>query len=248
MNMDIWLADVKHLIHSKRTSYTILIMCVFAIAMALVVKAAPPGLAEALRSAAPGSAGVFEYMWFENVLNKFLLLIFISYGAFIICDLEDDRSIAMIVTKPVTRTNFILRRTASSLSGFFFVYFVGIALSGAIAAVIVGNLDYPLFMLHHVQILPMFLFTYALTFFLSVPLRNTTPSVLTAFSITLAASFLYTFTTMADPTAVPSGYNPLTLGYLILIDSPLTEPMIISLAYAAGLYSAGLLWFNKKDI
>jgi len=247
MNLATWKTDVKHLIRSKRTTYTILIMGVFAFSFALIVKAAPPGLAAALQAGAPGSAGVFEYLWFENVLNKFLLLVFISYGAFIICDLEDDRSISIFITRPVSRTNFILRRTASSLTAFLFVYFAGIAFVGGIGAAIV-ELDYPLFIWHHVLVLPLFLFTYALTFFLSVPMRNTTPAVLSAFAFTLAISFLYTFILMADPLTPPSPYNPLTLGYQILIDEPLGGPILISLVYAAALYFSGVLWFNKKDV
>ncbi|MCK4717062.1 MAG: hypothetical protein KAT70_00220 [Thermoplasmata archaeon] len=246
MNLYLLYTDIKNILSSKRTSYTILIMAVFALVFGLVIRFSSEGLRTALEASAPGSAGVFEYMWFEDVL-KFLLLVVVSFGAFIISDLEDDGTLGLILARPESRIAFLVRRILASLGAFFIVFMAGAVLVGIIAIGIMGDLDLPLFLLHQFFALPLCLFVIALAFFLSVPLRTTTYTVISSFAISLILSFTYAFSLMTG-SGTPSPLNPLALGYRILVNAPLVEPMIYAFVFSAVLFAAGTVWFVKKDI
>lgn len=247
MRADLWVADLKSLLLSKRASYSIAIMSALALLIAMVVSLAPEGLKAALLAAAPGSSSVFEYLWIEDVLDKLLLLVFVSFGSYAICDLEDDRTVELSYSRAQTRLGMISRRLGCSLASFLLVFVVGSAIAAAIGSIIVGELDVPLFILHQMMVLPMCLFVFSLTFLLSVPLRTTAPTVITSFGTSLTLSFTYSFLLMAgDPT--PSVLNPLALGYRILLDLPLEGAMTVALMGSVAMLGAGVLWFTRKDI
>jgi len=247
MRTELWIEDIKSLLISKRASYSIAIMAALALLIAIIVSLAPEGLKNALSAAALGSSSVFEYIWIEDVLDKLLLLIFVSFGAYMICDLEDDRTVELSYSRAQTRFGMIIRRLASSLISFLLIFLAGSVIAAAIGSLVVGDLDTPHFVLHQIMVLPMCLFVISLTFLLSVLLRTTTPTVITSFGISLALSFTYTFLLMGgDPT--PSVLNPLALGYRILFNLPLEEATMVALFGSIVMLGAGIFWFTKKDL
>ena len=248
MNFQLVLLDAKAMLVSKRASYTIIIIAIFALTMAFIVEFAPERLRTALETAKPaGSAGVFEFLWFEDVL-KFLFLAVVSFGAFVICDLEDDETLDLMLSRPESRLSFLVRRTLSSLISFLVVFTIGILVAGVIAWAIVGGLDLPLFLAHHLMIVPMLLFVFALTFFFSVPLRTTTYSVLAGFAVSLVLSFTYGFILMADPGSEPTILNPLAFGYRVIAGLALADAFYVVMVLTIVLFVAGGLWFCKKDL
>lgn len=247
MSGQLWVEDVKTILSSKRTSYTIIIMAVFAIGLAIVVEFSPEGLKRALEAAAPASSGVFEYMWFEDFLDKLFLLVIVSFGAFAICDLEDNRMVELTLSRAQTRLEVIFRRLTASLISFLLVFAVGSIIVSIIARAIIGEMDIALFLLHQLFILPMCLFVFSLTFLLSVPLRTTTSTAITSFAISLALSFTYTFLVMAGD-STPSIFNPLALGHRILVELPLAAAAGVALISSGLMFSAGTVWFLKKDL
>jgi len=247
MRWGVWAGDARALLFSRRAAYSIIIMAMLALLVAIIVRYSPEGLKSALEAAAPGSSGVFEYLWMEDVLDKLLLLIFISFGSFVICDLEDDRMTAFVYSRSMSRSEQLLGRLTGSLASFLLVFMVGSLIVAAIGAVIVGELDAPVFVLHQIMVLPMCLFVFSLTFFLSVPLRTTAPTVMTSFGISLALSFAYSFLLMGGDTA-PSELNPLALGYRILVGLPLEYAAGIALVISIVLIGGGFFWFTRKDI
>lgn len=248
MNFQPVLLDAKAMLVSKRASYTIIIIAIFALTIAIIVEFSPERLRTALEGATPpGSAGVFEFLWFEDVL-KFIFLAVVSFGAFIICDLEDDETLDLTLSRPESRLSFLVRRTVSSLISFLVVFTIGILIAGIIAWAIVGGLDLPLFLVHHLMITPMLLFVFALTFFFSVPLRTTTYSVLAGFAVSLVLSFTYAFILMANPSSEPTILNPLAFGYRVMTGLPLTEALLVVLVLTIVLFVAGGLWFTRKDL
>jgi ABC-type transport system involved in multi-copper enzyme maturation permease subunit len=247
MRAELWLEDFKSLLFSRRTGYSIIIMSALALLIAIIVGLAPAGLKNALAAAAPSSSGVFEYLWIEDVLDKLLLLIFVSFGSYAICDLEDDRTTELTYSRAQTRIEMISRRMVCLLSVFLVVFLVGSAIAAGLGLAIVGNLDVALFLIHQIMVIPMCLFVISLTFLLSVPLKTTAPTVIASFGISLALSFTYTFLIMAGDT-VPSVLNPLALGYRVLLGLPLEGAVAIALLGSAALLGAGMIWFTKKDI
>jgi len=245
MKNQLLLVDIKHVLSSKRVSYSLVIMVFFAVLMAIIAEFSPAGLKDALESSA-GSAGLFEYLWFEDAL-KFLLLIVVSFGAFIISDMEDEGTIQLVLAQPESRNSFLFRRIIVSILTFTFVYSIGALLVGLIGGLVVGQLDLPLFLLHQLMIFPMCIFIIALTFFFSVPIQSSAPTVLSSFGLSLVMSFTYSFSLMGDAT-VPSPYNPMAFGYRVIMDQPLAEPLIVILIASTALFTAGILWFNKKDM
>jgi ABC-type transport system involved in multi-copper enzyme maturation permease subunit len=247
MRAELWAEDLKSLLLSRRAGYSIAIMSVLALFIAVVVSLAPEGLKEALAAAAPSSSGVFEYLWIEDVLDKLLLLIFVSFGAYAVCDLEDDRTVELSYSRAQSRLEMIARRLVCSMAAFLLVFVVGTAVAAALGSLIVGDLDAPLFLLHQIMVLPMCLFVISLTFLISIPLRTTAPTVIASFGISLALSFTYTFLVMGgDPT--PSVLNPLALGYRILLNIPLEGAMAVALLGSIAMLGAGIFWFTKKDL
>ena len=108
MNLQLILIDMKSMLLSKRATYSILFLVIFAMTFAAVVEFSPEGLRNALEQAVPdGSAGVFEYIWFEDVL-KLLLLMVVSFGAFMISDLEDDKTLGLTLARPESRASFLV--------------------------------------------------------------------------------------------------------------------------------------------
>ncbi len=248
MNFQLIFIDMKVMLMSKRATYTILFLAIFALTFAAMIEYSPEGLKSALEAAKPdGSAGAFEYMWFEDVL-KMLLLMVVSFGAFMISDLEDDDTMGLTLARPESRLDFLIRRTLSSVLSFLMIFTIGSLIAGVIAWAIVSSLDLPLFILHQLMILPMLLFVFALTFFFSVPLRTVTYSVLAGFAGSLFLSFTYGFALMADPGSEPSIYNPLAFGYRVMAGMPLAESFLVVLVSTIILFVAGGLWFIKKDI
>lgn len=247
MKIQLWAEDVKTILLSKRASYSIIIMAVFAIGLAIVVEFSPEGLKRALEAAAPSSSGVFEYMWFEDFLDKLFLLVIVSFGTFAICDLEDNRMVGLSLSRAQTRLEVILRRLTASMFSFLLVFTVGSIIVAIIARAIVGEMDIALFLLHQFMVLPMCLFVISLTFFLSVPLKTTTPTVITSFAISLVLSFTYTFLLMGGDSA-PSVLNPLALGHRILMELPLAGAVGAALLSAGVMLGVGTVWFLKKDL
>ena len=248
MNFQLIFLDMKTMLLSKRATYTILFLAIFALTFAAIVEYSPEGLKAALESAKPdGSAGVFEYMWFEDVL-KLLLLMVVSFGAFMISDLEDDGTMGLTLARPESRLSFLVRRSLSSVLSFLIIFIIGSLVAGGIAWAIVDSLDMPLFIAHQLMILPMLLFVFALTFFFSVPLRTVTYSVLAGFAGSLFLSFTYSFELMANPGSEPSIYNPLAYGYRVMAGMPLAESFLVVLASTIILFVVGGIWFMKKDI
>ena len=248
MNFQLIILDTKSMLMSKRAIYSIIFLAIFALAFAAVVEFSPEGLRNALESATPeGSAGVFEYIWFEDVL-KLLLLMVVSFGAFMISDLEDDGTLDINLARPESRASFLVRRTISAVLSFLIVFTMGSLVAGALALIIMGDLDLPLFLLHQIMILPMLIFVLALTFFFSVPLRNTTYTVLAGFATSLFLSFTYSFGLMANPGTEPSIYNPLAFGYRVMAGMPLTEALVVVVVGTAILLVVGGVWFVKKDL
>ncbi|UCD91833.1 MAG: hypothetical protein JSV43_06240 [Methanobacteriota archaeon] len=248
MNFQTMLLDIKGMLVSKRAAYTIIIMALFAVTIALVVEFSPEGLKAALEAAKPeGSAGVFEFIWFEDFL-KFLLLVLISFGAFIICDLEDEEALGLMLARPESRLSFLVRRTLSSVISFLIIFTIGTLVAGGIAWAIVGGLNPPVFLLHHLMIMPMLLFVFSLTFFFSVALRTTTYTVLAGFAASLMLSFTYSFALMADPGSEPSILNPLAFGYRVMAGMPLANAFYVVLALTIVMFTAGGVWFSRKDI
>jgi ABC-type transport system involved in multi-copper enzyme maturation permease subunit len=248
MNFQPILLDIEGMLTSKRATYTIIIIAVFALTFALVVEFSPESLINAIETAKPeGSAGVFEFIWFEDVL-KFLLLMVVSFGAFIICDLEDDETLDLTLARPESRLSFLVRRTLSSVISFLIIFFIGTLVAGGIAWAIVGGLDLPLFLVHHLMIMPMLLFVFSLTFFFSVPLRTTTYTVLAGFAVSLILSFTYSFELMANPGSEPSIFNPLAFGYRVMAGLPLANGFYVLLAFTIALFIAGGFWFIRKDL
>ena len=247
MKTDLWAEDFKSLLLSKRAGYSMLIMSALALLIAIIVSLAPEGLKNALLAAAPASSGIFEYLWIEDVVDKLLLLIFVSFGSYAICDLEDDRTVELTYSRAQTRFGMIMRRLVCSLTSFLLVFVAGSVIAAAIGSLVVGELDAPLFVLHQIMVLPMCLFVFSLTFFLSIPLRTTAPTVIASFGISLALSFIYSFLLMGgDPT--PSVLNPLALGYRIVAGLPLEYASGIALVMSVALMGGGFLWFTKKDL
>lgn len=247
MNFQPILLDIKGILISKRAMYTIIIIAIFALGFALMVEFSPEGLRTALEAAKPeGSAGVFEYMWFEDVL-KFLLLAVVSFGAFIVADLEDDGTLGLTLARPESRLSILVRRTLSSVISFLIIFAIGTLIAGGIAWAIVGGLDLPIFLIHHLMIMPMLLFVLALTFFFSVPLRTITYTVLAGFATSLILSFTYSFELMANPGSEPSILNPLAFGYRVMAGLPLANALCVLLAFTIVLFVAGGYWFIKKD-
>ena len=248
MNFQLIFLDMKAMLFSNRALYTILFLAIFALTFALMVEYSPEGLKAALESAKPdGSAGVFEYMWFEDVL-KMLLLMVVSFGAFMISDLEDDGTLGLTLARPESRLSFLVRRTLSSVISFMIIFIIGSLVAGMIAWAIVGDLDLPLFILHQIMILPVLVFVLALTFFFSVPLRTVTYSVLAGFAGSLFLSFTYSFELMASPGSEPSIFNPLAFGYRVMAGMPLFESLLVVLVSTIALFMVGGIWFMKKDI
>lgn len=247
MRAELWIADLKSLLLSRRASYSIIIMAALALLIAIVVRLAPEGLRNALSAATPGSSSVFEYLWIEDVLDKLLVLIFVSFGSYTICDLEDDRTVELVYSRSQSRLEMILRRLACSLTSFLLIFAVGSMIAAAIGSLVVGELDASHFILHQIMVLPMCLFVISLTLLLSVPLRTTAPTVIASFGISLALSFTYSFLLMGgDPT--PSVLNPLALGYRILLNLPLEGAITVALLGSIAMLGAGIFWFTKKDI
>ncbi len=248
MNIQPILLDIKEMLISKRAVYSIIFLALFALAFASLVEFSPEGLRNAMEAAMPeGSAGLFEFVWFEDVL-KLLLLIVVSFGAFMISDLEDDEALGLTLSRPESRLSFLVRRTLSSAMSFLIIFVLGTLVAGGIAWAIVGDLDLPLFLLHHLMVLPMLLFVLALTFFFSGPLRTTTYSVLAGFAASLFLSFTNSFALMANPGSEPSIYNPLAFGYRVMAGMPLANAFIVVLVFTIGLFILGGFWFLKKDI
>ncbi|MBA3046547.1 MAG: hypothetical protein KKH41_01610 [Candidatus Thermoplasmatota archaeon] len=248
MNLQLIILDTKSMLLSKRAIYSIIFLAIFALAFAAMVEFSPEGLRTALESAAPeGSAGVFEYIWFEDVL-KLLLLMVVSFGAFMISDLEDDGTLDINLARPESRANFLVRRTISAVLSFIIVFIAGSLVAGIIAWAIMGDLDLLLFIAHQLMIVPMLLFVLALTFFFSVPLRNITYTVLAGFASSLFLSFTYSFGLMANPGSEPSIFNPLALGYRVMAGQPLAEALVVVLAATVVLFLVGAAWFVKKDV
>jgi hypothetical protein len=131
---------------------------------------------------------------------------------------------------------------------FLIVFMAGSVLSGGIALAVTGDLDVPLFLEHHLLLVPMLLFVFALTFFLAVPLRTTTPTVLAGFAIPLMLSLTQTFSSMGNPGAEPSVINPMAYGTRVLTGQPLVPAALLLLALTAVLLAMGWIWFTKKDI
>ncbi|MCK5291711.1 MAG: hypothetical protein KAR39_06820 [Thermoplasmata archaeon] len=248
MNLQPTLLDIKDMLVSKRASYTVIIMAIFALTFALVVEFSPEDLRDAIEASVPeGSAGMFEFIWFEDVL-RFLFLIVVSFGAFIICDLDDDETLDLILSRPESRLSFLVRRTLSSVISFLIIFMIGTLIAGGVAWAIVGGLDLPLFLIHHLMVMPMLLFVFALTFFFSVPLRTTTYTVLVGFAVSLVLSFTYSFELMANPASEPSIFNPLAFGYRVMAGLPLAEAFYVVLVLTIVLFVAGGLWFCRKDL
>mgnify|MGYP001004932955 CR=1 FL=1 len=248
MNLQILLLDIKQILTSKRSLYTILIMAVFALIFSLVVEFSPEDLKAAMEAAVPpGSAGVFEYVWFSDVM-LFLLLAVVSFGAFIISDLDDDGILDLTLARPESRCSFLLRRTFSVLASFIPVFILGTLIAGIIAAAIVGNMDLLEFLAHHLTLMPMLLFVIALTFFLSVPLRNVTHTVLAGFSLPLILSLTHMFMSAGDPGSEPSILNPMAYSVRVFTGQPLLEAAGVLLVLTCILFLAGGMWFCKKDI
>ena len=247
MRGTLWAEDIKGIMLSRRASYSIIIMIVLALIIAIVVEFSPEGLKNALKAAAPSSSGVFEYLWIEDVLDKLFLLIFVSFGSFAICDLEDDRMMELSLSRAQSRLEVILRRLTVSLTSFLLVFLTGTIIAGAIGSLIVGEMDTPLFILHQIMVLPMCLFVISLAFFLSIPLRTTTPTVITSFGISLALSFTYSFLLMSGDSS-PSVFNPLAIGYRVMLGLPLESAIVIALLSSGVMLCGGILWFMKKDL
>ena len=248
MNFQLIILDIISMLKSKRAIYSILFLAIFALTFAAMVEYSPEGLQNALESATPeGSAGVFEYIWFEDVL-KLMLLMVVSFGAFMISDLEDDGTLDINLARPESRTSFLVRRTISAVLSFTMVFIAGTLVAGIIALAIMGDLDLPLFLLHQLMIVPMLIFVLALTFFFSVPLRNTTYTVLAGFASSLFLSFTYSFGLMANPGSEPSIYNPLAFGYRVMAGQPLMEALVVVLVATIIIFVVGGVWFVKKDL
>jgi len=247
MTLQLLLEDIRHILLSKRTSYTIILMALFAFAFAIIAEFSPEGLKMALEAGIPGTTGLFEYLWFVDLLDKFFLLVIVSFGAFILCDIEDDGTVDLQLSKSGTRVGLIIRRAAASLISFFVLFMIMSMIAGVIAWLIVGDIDVLQFLAHHIMVLPMCFFVFSLTFFISVPVRQTTPTVIAGFAIALALSFLYTFLAMAGD-STPTILNPLALGYRIQLALPLAGAVLVALVSSAVLFGLGTLWFWKKDI
>ena len=248
MNFQLIILDTKSMLMSKRAIYSIIFLAIFALTFAAMVEFSPEGLRNALETATPdGSAGVFEYLWFEDVL-KLMLLMVVSFGAFMISDLEDDGTLDINLARPESRASFLVRRTISAAISFTIVFMAGTLVAGVLALAIMGDLDLPLFLLHQIMILPMLIFVLALTFFFSIPLRNTTYTVLAGFATSLFLSFTYSFGLMANPGTEPSIYNPLAFGYRVMAGQPLTEALVVVLIATAIMFVIGGVWFIKKDL
>jgi len=247
MRADIWLGDVKGLLSSRRTTYSLVIMAVLALIMAIIVRFSPEDLRIALEASAPGSSGLFEYLWVVDVLSTILLLIFVGFGSFAVCDLEDEKATELVYSRARSRSEIVLGRLFSSLASLLIVYTIGSCIVAAIGASIVGELDVSLFILHQVMVLPMCLFVFSLTFFLSVPLSTTALTAIGSFGASLALSFAYTFQLMGGD-AAPSDLNPLALGYRVLVGLPLEFAAGMALLISTLLLAIGFLWFKKKDI
>ena len=248
MNLELVYLDIRNMLASKRTSYTIAIMGIFALIFSMVVEFAPDGLRAAMEAAVTTeSAGVFEFIWFGDVL-MFLLLVVVSFGAFIIADLEDEGTLALTLARPETRLNFLVRRTVSGIVSFFIVFMAGTLVAGIIARAIVGDLDFMIFIQHHIMLMPMLLFVIALTFFFSVLVFSLTYAVLAGFGATLLLSLTHTFATMATPGAEPSIWNPMAFGFRGLAGQELGPALVIILGLAAVFYLVGTVIFLNKDI
>lgn len=245
--MELWWMDLRRLLLSRRTIYSIMIMVALALLIAIVVALAPQGLKDALSAAAPNSSIVYEYLWMENAVDKLLILIFVSFGSYAVCDLEDDRTVELVYSRPQTRLSAVTRRLTSSLTAFLFVFISGSLIAAAVGSIIVGELNMLRFVIHQIMVLPMCLFVISLTFFLSVPLRTTAPTVVASFGISLALSFTYTFLLMAGD-QTPSVLNPTALGYRILLDMPIEGAVSVALLGSLAMLGTGLLWFTRKDI
>ncbi len=248
MNFEPLIIDIKTMLLSKRATYSIVLMGLFALTFAAMVEYSPEGLRAALESATPdGSAGVFEYLWFEDVL-KLLLLMVVSFGAFMVSDPVDDGTLEIMLARPESRLQYLLKRSLSSVISFIVIFLAGSMVAGVIAWAIIGGLDLPLFLIHQVMILPLLLFVMSLTFFYSVPLRSTTPTVLAGFATSLFLSFTYAFGMMANPGEEPSILNPLAYGFRVMAGQPLAGSLLVVLVLTIVLYIAGAVWFMKKDI
>ena len=248
MNTQIILLDIREILTSKRAIYTIAIMAVFALIFSLVVEFSPEELKAAMEAAAPpGSAGVFEYVWFSDVM-LFLLLMVVSFGAFITSDLEDEDTLGLALAKPESRHSFLIRRGFSTLASFLVIFTAGSLLAGIIAGLIVGDLDILVFLWHHLELMPMLLFVIALTFFLGVPLRTMTPTVLAGFSIPLALSLTHMFMSAGNPGAEPSILNPMAYSTRVFTGQPLWEAAAVLLVLTGILFLAGGVWFCRKDV
>jgi ABC-type transport system involved in multi-copper enzyme maturation permease subunit len=248
MNIEATCMDIRQILTSRRAVYTILLMALFALVFSLVVGFSPADLKAAMESAMPpGSAGLFEYVWFGDVM-LFLLLVVVSFGAFVISDLEDDGTIDLELARPETRHAFLVRRTISALASFVIVFMAGSIVAGVLAWSIVGDLDLPGFMWHHLSLMPMLLFVISLTFLLSVPLRNTTPTVLAGFSIPLVLALTHMFSSMSDPGAEPSILNPMAYATRVFTGQPLLEAAVLLLSLTIILFAIGWVWFCRKDL
>ncbi|MFH0816675.1 MAG: hypothetical protein V1934_07665 [Methanobacteriota archaeon] len=247
MNISLLAIDIRHILLSKRTAYSVALIAVLAIAVAFIAEYSPEGLKEALEAGAPGSAGIFELVWFENVMTMFFPLLIVGYGAFVLSDLEDADMMGLLLTRPEARLDFLARRIAATTVSFIVVFLAsGILVAGA-AVAIVGGMKIDVFMAHIIWLLPLCLFILGLTFFVSVPMRTTTPTVLTSFAICLVLYFTFSLL-MASEGGLPSPWNPMSIGYRILVDAPVAETAVISLGYACAFFGAGSAWFVKKDI
>jgi len=246
MNGAILLADIKSILLSKRTALSVALMAASTVVVALIVQYSPSGLRAALAASAPASAGVFEFMWFEDVMALFFPLVIVGYGAFALCDLEDADMTGLLLSRPESRLSFLARRVAAAIASFLVVFLACSAVAAGIGAA-AGGLDVGLFLVHQLMLLPLCLFVLGLTFFLSVPLRTTTPTALTSFAICLALYFAYSFL-LAAGGGLPSPLNPMCMGHRMLVDASIIETATASLGYACVLFAAGAVWFVKKDL
>ncbi|MCK5039181.1 MAG: ABC transporter permease subunit [Thermoplasmata archaeon] len=248
MNIQPMILDIKMMLFSKRAVFSIMFLALFALMFAAMVEYSPQGLKDALEAAAPdGSAGAFEYLWFEDVL-KLLLLMVVSFGAFVISDPVDDETLELMLARPESRLQYLMKRSVSSVISFIVIFMLGSLVAGIIAWAIVGGLDLGLFLVHQVMIIPLMIFVMAMTFFFSVPLKATTPTVLAGFASALFLSFTYSFGQMANPGSEPSILNPLAYGFRVMAGQPLFESFLVVVVMAVVFAIAGAVWFMKKDI
>lgn len=192
MNKDLLVIDIVELLHSKRVLYPIIGLFTLGLISSFLIDEAPDPFRNLFQAIAGSkdSTVVFLYIWFDDIIIKFFLIVVIFFGLSIFSADYDDNLVETYLSKPQSRLEFFLRKTVAAAIVLFVVYLVGNLLALVAAQIIIGDISGFLFLKIQFLIFPLAICVFLMTICISCFTKASTLTII----ISLFTSFFLIFT------------------------------------------------------